>query len=145
MTLRRRDFLIGSAIGLATATSAAAQGFVDSIIAQLREQGFQTVLQERTLLGRVRITASRGGGKREIIVNPRTGEILRDLWTPGAGGSPTIEIIDDKSGKGGGGNTPDPDEDDDEDDSDDDSDGEGGGGDDGGDDGEGGGGDGEDD
>jgi hypothetical protein len=120
MILKRRNFLVVAVAGLAAATPAVAQDIVASIIGQLRKQGFQSVLEERTLLGRVKIIATRQDGRREIIVNPRTGEILRDLWTPGAGGEATIQIIEDKSGNGGG--SADDDEDGD--------DGEGGGGDD---------------
>jgi len=122
MTLRRRDFLVGAALGLAAVTPAVAQDFVGSIIAQLRQQGFQTVLQERTLLGRVRITASKQDGRREIIVNPRTGEILRDLWTPRFTGRSTVEIIKDKSDNGGGDAADDEDDDDEDDDDEDDDD-----------------------
>lgn len=61
-----------------------------SVIGQLRGQGFGSVQQETTLLGRVRSIAERNYGRREIIVNPRTGEILRDLWTPKRGGVGTV-------------------------------------------------------
>ncbi len=120
MTLGRREFLAGIAVGLAGAP-ALAQDIVGSIIGQLRDQGFGSVQQETTLLGRVRIIAERNDGRREIIVNPRTGEILRDLWTPKAGGIGTVQIINEGSGKGGGSNG-----DDDEDDDEDDEDGSGG-------------------
>jgi len=99
--MKRREFLSGLAVGLALATPAAAQEVVDSIIRQLKKLGFRSVVQERTLLGRVRILAKRKDGEREIIVNPRTGEILRDLWTPVAGSSGKVTIIDDSPGKGG--------------------------------------------
>jgi len=35
---------------------------------------------QRTLLGRLRIVASDGTRRREIIINPNTGEVLRDYW-----------------------------------------------------------------
>lgn len=111
--MKRREFLTGLAAGVAIATPALAQEYVDSIVRQLQELGFRNIAQERTLLGRVRITASRKDGQREIIVNPRTGEILRDLWTSGSGGRSSISIIDDRGGKGRDGDDDDDDDDDD--------------------------------
>lgn len=49
------------------------------IVAQLREQGYSRIVVSHTFLGRVRVTADRGDRKREIVANPITGEILRDL------------------------------------------------------------------
>ncbi|OJY31696.1 MAG: hypothetical protein BGP11_08880 [Rhodobacterales bacterium 65-51] len=49
------------------------------IVSQLEEQGYGRIVVSRTFLGRVRVTAERGDRKREIVVNPITGEILRDL------------------------------------------------------------------
>jgi uncharacterized membrane protein YgcG len=111
--MKRRDFLSGLVAGATLAAPALAQDYVASIIDQLKNQGFRSVVQERTLLGRVRIIAARKDGRREIIVNPRTGEILRDLWTPASGAAGTVQIIEDKPGKSGSGS--DDDEDDDED------------------------------
>ena len=118
--MKRREFLSGLVLGLAAAGPSLAEGVVDSIIRQLRRQGFRSVVEERTLLGRVRIYAERKDGSREIIVNPRTGEILRDLWLPIAGGDGHVEIIRGGSGSGsnsgpGGGGDHDDDDDDDDD------------------------------
>lgn len=55
------------------------QSVQDQIVAQLQEQGYGRIVVSRTFLGRVRVTAERGDRKREIVVNPITGEILRDL------------------------------------------------------------------
>ena len=60
---------------------------VDAITHQLRDQGFSRIEVSRTLLGRTRIVAHSGDGEREIILNPNTGEILRDLWEPKDGGT----------------------------------------------------------
>jgi hypothetical protein len=97
--MKRREFLTGLAIGAALASPAAAEDVVDSIVRQLRNQGYRSIVQERTLLGRVRILADRKEGEREIIVNPRTGEVLRDLWTPVDGADGKVTIIDDHSGR----------------------------------------------
>ncbi|MEM9196965.1 MAG: hypothetical protein AAGD12_03840 [Pseudomonadota bacterium] len=53
----------------------------------LEEQGYEIVEVERTWLGRVQIEATRDGNRRELIINPRTGEVLRDLVQPGDGTS----------------------------------------------------------
>jgi uncharacterized membrane protein YgcG len=124
MRMKRRVFLSGLMIGPLLSTAVAAQGFISSIITQLRDQGFEEIRQERTLLGRIRIVATRSDGEREIIINPNTGEILRDLWRPTTGSAKSSRIINEGSGKGSGNDDEDNDEDDDEDDED--SDGEGG-------------------
>ncbi len=52
----------------------------ERIVAQLAEQGFTRIEVTRTLLGRTRILAINEGFLREIVLNPRTGVILRDFW-----------------------------------------------------------------
>ena len=123
--MQRRQFLIVIASAAVAASPVLAEDVVLSIVRQLRRQGFRTVTTERTLLGRVRILANRKDGEREIILNPRNGEILRDLWTAAAGSKSTAKIISDGKGsdkpgsddhgshEGGGG------KDDDDDDADD--------------------------
>lgn len=115
--MKRRVFLSGLAAGIALAAPAFAEEVVDSIVRQLKTLGFKDIAQERTLLGRVRITAARKDGLREIIVNPKTGEILRDLWTPVSGKKGELTIIDDRgdhSGSGGNGGNGGGDRDDDD-------------------------------
>ena len=67
---------------LVTALSGAAQAEtrVEAIARHLAEQGYHDIEIGRTFLGRARIEAEKNGMEREIIVNPRTGEILRDYW-----------------------------------------------------------------
>jgi hypothetical protein len=60
--------------------TAGAQTLEDSVVAQLREQGYVEFSVERTLLGRIKIVALSGSTYREIVINPSTGEILRDYW-----------------------------------------------------------------
>jgi len=55
-----------------------AQSVIDQITGQLRAQGFSKIEVSDTWLGRARIEAKSRDWEREIIVNPRTGEILRD-------------------------------------------------------------------
>lgn len=62
----------------------------------LEAQGYEIVMMERTLLGRLRIEAERGDLKREMVLDRSSGEILRDL---------VIEPRDDseREGSDGGG------------------------------------------
>lgn len=115
---------------------AAAQPAVESILRQLRAQGYSQITVSDTWLGRVRFLAIGNGLRREIILNPATGEILRDYWTPlSAGGGEGGQILAPGAGaRDGGAFGGGADGDDDGDDGDDD-----GGDDGGGDDGEGGG------
>lgn len=123
--MKRRDFLSGLVASAALTGPALAQDYVDSVIAQLSGMGFRSIRQERTLLGRVRILATRNDGRREIIINPNNGEILRDLWIPLDEGSRSLAIINDKPDRGGGGSGSD---DDDDESDDEDNSGSGGGG-----------------
>ncbi len=78
--MKRRLFLSLGLAAVFSGRAAFARSFAESVVAQLKKQGYRHVRVERTLLGRTRILAERNGGQREIILNPRTGEILRDLW-----------------------------------------------------------------
>ena len=132
------------AAAVLTAGGAQAQTVVDSIVRQLERQGYREVAVSRTLLGRAIIVGRRGSRSREIVVNPRTGEILRDLWEddvilddgvfddvgrsdggsnsgPGGGGDDHSNSGS-GSGNDGAGDTDDDDEDDDQDDDDEDDD-----------------------
>ena len=87
------------AAGILSATVALAD-YEQDIVRQLQDMGFARVEVSRTLLGRVRITAIGADGTREIILNPNTGEILRDLWLTqgGEGGGSLINARGDDSG-----------------------------------------------
>jgi hypothetical protein len=96
--MKRRTFLSGllatSALSV-SASAAFALTFAEDVVAQLVKLGFSDITAETTLLGRVRIRASRSDGTREIIINPRTGEILRDIWmATGDGGTPRTVLND---------------------------------------------------
>ena len=123
--MNRRDMLFSAAAGVFAAMvggMALAEGPVEQVIRQLRAQGFVEISAQRTLLGRSRIQAERGKLRREIILNPTSGEILRDLWLDSDGNVTSQVVIadsnDDKSGGGGGSDVND-DDDSDVDDSDD--------------------------
>ena len=91
------------------AGSAVADPIVDRVTRQLAAQGYDRIEVSRTFLGRLRFEAHGPGTEREIIINPRTGEILRDYWSsdtedeselllshrPGSGVAPTDEGPDD--------------------------------------------------
>ncbi len=62
------------------AGAAHAETRVQAIARHLAEQGYHDIEVSRTFLGRARIEAEKDGIEREIIVNPRSGEILRDYW-----------------------------------------------------------------
>lgn len=108
--MKRRQVLAGlfAAAGgqFCAANAAVAASFAEQIVSQLRAQGFGDILVETTWLGRTRILAERRDLRREIILNPNTGEILRDLWSSKSGGTVQIGRIGDddegNSGHGGG-------------------------------------------
>ncbi|WP_189799505.1 hypothetical protein [Tateyamaria sp. syn59] len=108
------------AIAFACAVSAPsfAGPIEDSIVRQLRDQGFSQIEVRRTLLGRSRIVARSRDLYREIVVSPVTGEILRDYWRELDGDGQNSQIVN--PGRSSGvGNDRDDDRDDDDDDGDD--------------------------
>lgn len=87
--MNRRVFLLTSAGSLLLASPVlAATSYEDDVARGLVSQGFAITSKRRTLLGRVRFTASRGEMRREVVVDPSSGEILRDYTqqTGDAGG-----------------------------------------------------------
>lgn len=118
--MHRRLFITGLTAVVLTAAPALAQttSVVDQVIAQLKSQGYTKITMGRTFLGRTRIVAQNDEMRREIIINPATGEVLRDYWE--------VEDDDhdndderDRSGSGRGDRYDDDDDDDDRDDRDD--------------------------
>lgn len=73
----RRVFLL-AALALPFALPAKAQDAEAHITSLLLDQGFVVIRVERTLLGRIQVWAERGVIRREIVINRRSGEILRD-------------------------------------------------------------------
>ena len=63
---------------LSLATNVLATPGQDVVTASLQAQGFEVTLVHWTLLGRIRIIAVNADIRREIVINPTTGEILRD-------------------------------------------------------------------
>ena len=61
---------------------------VKAMIEDLRSEGFVYIEIRRTFLGRARILAYSATEKREIILNPTTSEVLRDLAQENTGEFP---------------------------------------------------------
>ena len=81
--IRRRALLAAALVVLSTTLARADE--VAGIVRWLRGLGFEDVTTSRSLLGRVQIRASGAIGTRELVINPRTGEILRDVWVDADG------------------------------------------------------------
>lgn len=78
MRSRIADVFFALILLLVLPVGAFAEDYTDRITDQLRRQGFREIVVSRTFLGRHRILATTDKVEREIIVNPGTGEILRD-------------------------------------------------------------------
>ncbi len=76
--MKRRQLLAGLLAGVALPGGVFAQTAEDQVVNQLKRQGYQRITLGRTLLGRTRIVATGPRGRREIVLNPSTGAILRD-------------------------------------------------------------------
>ena len=102
----RKRFVGALVVGAMGAAPAVADGFSERIVQQLEQQGFRGISTERTWLGRTRIIAEGDDGQREIIVNPNTGEILRDLMlTANGGGGRDGGLVNVSEGSRSGGAT----------------------------------------
>jgi len=77
--MMRQGILALAAIAALIAGPGFAQDFEADILAQLRGQGYAGIALSHTWLGRTRIVATLRGELREIVFDPNTGEILRDL------------------------------------------------------------------
>ncbi len=81
--MKRWFCVLASLMATMVATPALAQAgdnrLSSQVVSQLRDQGYDEIEASRTWLGRLRFTAERGDMHREIVINPKTGEILRDL------------------------------------------------------------------
>ena len=80
----------------------AAQSMQETIVDQLVDQGFGKIRISTTLLGRTRIVATSPSKSREIIFNPRTGEILRDYWDDLDDDDHGVRLVSPSDGSSGG-------------------------------------------
>jgi hypothetical protein len=99
-----RTLMVVAAVSLFP-LSASADQIKDSIVSQLRSQGFTRIEVSRTLLGRARVTAKSPTLDREIIYNPVTGEILRDYWTERGNGHTGVTLVNPNNPDGNNDNT----------------------------------------
>lgn len=111
--MNRRAFLLITASAGLFPTVSLARDRAEQIVADLTRLGFTRIETGRTFLGRTRIVATGPDGQREIVVHPRTGEVLRDVWEP-AGNADIGGLVstdddggdddngDDNGGDGGG-------------------------------------------
>ncbi len=121
-------------VGLTIAPFAvAAQSVTDQVVQQLRAQGYSEIVVTRTWLGRLRFVSERGDFVRELVINPQTGEVLRDylrssdsddgdnprVIVPGSGASGGNGAATSGGGNRGNGDDDEDDEDDENDDEDD--------------------------
>lgn len=81
----RRQFIVALTAIFVTFPGVALADYADSVVAQLTAQGYSDIDVTRTLLGRTRIVATSNHGTRELVINPRTGELLRDVWITSSG------------------------------------------------------------
>ena len=65
-------------------------------VGELRQDGYENIRISRTFLGRLRFSGSQPGRRREIIVNPANGAVLRDH----------VRLIQSELNEGGGSNKP---------------------------------------
>lgn len=98
--MTRRRLLLSVAAVLA-AGPLWAGSYEDEVISQLHRQGFRDISRSRTLLGRSRIVATGRGLRREIVLNPNTGEILRDYTERTGDGSAEADVMDSEPEDGG--------------------------------------------
>lgn len=80
--MKRRHFILAAtaaALTLSGSGAAEAKSLADQVARTLRRAGYRDIEVQRTLLGRLRATGTNGDKTREIIVNSRTGEVLRDV------------------------------------------------------------------
>ncbi|WP_413876730.1 hypothetical protein [Albidovulum sp.] len=98
---RRKLLLTTAGLVAALAVPAAARDVESDVETRLAREGFRITGRSRTWLGRVRIEATRGRLQREIVLDPSTGEILRD-YTDDSG---DVRVADGNTGSGANGST----------------------------------------
>lgn len=85
----------------------------DRIVSELQQDGYSEIRIFRTFLGRLRFVAQNGSNRREIVVNPATGVILRDYLRVVSTTDGSASNTGSSSGSGSSGGSPDDDDDDD--------------------------------
>ena len=92
--MRSRLLRLGSALPLALggalwAAPVARAETPEEIVAQMQAEGLRSIEVSTTWLRRIRIVGEGQSGAREVVIDPRNGEVLRDFTAPAtAGGRP---------------------------------------------------------
>ena len=94
--------LLSLALCLACEAARAAPDYAGQIARQLAGQGYSQIEVRRSLLGKLIVTGTRPGLKREIVIDPRNGELLRDLVRRSSGNPIAAEPVLSSSGDGRG-------------------------------------------
>ncbi len=104
--MNRRKFILTACSAALVPALAQADEIQDAIVRELGAQGYTHVKISRTWLGRLRFVATSESREREIIINARTGEILRDYWHDLSAQSETVpQIVDPNAGRRSGSHT----------------------------------------
>jgi len=90
----RRKFMILLFGLMLVPGAAAADDIKDLVVQQLAQAGFTEIRVVKTWLGRWRFEAENDAYMREIVVNPRTGEVLRDIWREIGEAQPGIGLFE---------------------------------------------------
>ena len=80
MVIRQIILAVALSAAFPAMAQVAANPFVDQLLADLQAQGYDEIEVKRSWLGRIIIEAESGDREREIVLNPHTGEILRDIF-----------------------------------------------------------------
>jgi len=75
---------------------------VQRVVQMLLDEGYALISLQRTWLGRVRIELEKENLHREVVMNPQSGEILRDM-TRLIGAAPAVASRSPSTSTGGGG------------------------------------------
>lgn len=73
-----KKLLLGAMLWAGLSGAVWAKSVEEILLASLESQGYVIIEQGYTFLGRLRIVAVNGEIRREIVIHPGTGEILRD-------------------------------------------------------------------
>lgn len=101
--MTRRGFLLSGASLLATCGPSLASTAEDEVAARLRRDGYRILMRKRTWLGRIRFKARKGQTVREVVVDPTSGEVLRDYSDKLAGADKESNGGNSSSGGAAGG------------------------------------------
>lgn len=108
--MNRRTILFALAAVMALPVAAAtAKEPYEEWIDWLEDAGYSDITATRTFLGRIQIQARLGRMNREIVINPRTGEVLRDVMLDASGavsspnGPPSLSGSSGRDGNSGHG------------------------------------------